>query len=278
MTKLDHNSRATTSGELRKWSQHFVNEFLKTTELYPSLVVNLSFYPTQAVYQTERKRSCLGPVHSEKQGNYLTIHLCEEGLKDIPLLALQGWLDQELTCYLLKLQSELYRFNFSKQILSRFPVSGSAVNLIRHVIEHLGLGLKRYIMTTMIIDLGHGFPQVYFYFFNINPSLEEKENYQRIIPHNWIRALFLCEKLKEFMSISLLADRNIGFSRDLKSYWWNYNEYLLLEDRSLLEKLSAIPNQYIKESFSYKLVEMFRKVQSHLFSRRSQKTVSDTLH
>lgn len=278
MSKLDGNSPVVASEELRRFSRHFVDEFLKTAEHYSPLAVDLSFYPTLEAYQAKTKKSYMGPIHSENKDNCLTIHICEEGLKGIPLLALQGWLDQELTCYLLKLHPELYQFNFSKQILPLFPVSGSAVNLLRHMVEHLKYGLKRYLVTRIIIDLGHGLPQVYFYFFQMNLSPEERSNYHRIIPHNWIRASFLCEKLKEFMSISLLADRDIAFSLDLKSVWWKHHEYLTYGDRTLLEELAIIPDKYSGESYSVKLIEMFRKLQSYFFAHRNRTMVSDALH
>lgn len=278
MTKFDCNSQLVSSDELQKWSQHLVDEFLKKVELYPPLVVDLSFYPNHAAYQAETERSYLGPIYSEKQDNFLTIHICEESLKGIPLLALQGWLDQELTCCVLELQPESYQFNFSKQILPLFPVSGSAANLLRHMVEHLKYGLKRYLATSMIVDLGHGLPQVCLYFFKMTPSSEEKVNYRRIIPHNWIRASFLCQKLREFMSISLLADRDIAFSLDLKSIWWKHHEYLMYGDRILLQELANIPDNYLKESYSGKLIEMFRKLQSYFFTHRNPTMVSEALH
>ena len=278
MNKFDYNSQATSSDEFQEYSRHFVDEFLKKAKISPHLIVDLSFYPSQTAYKKENKRSYLGPIHSDIKDNCLTINLCEEILKGIPFLALQGWLDQELTCYLMETRPELYQFNFRKQILPLFPASGSAVNLIRHIIEHLKSGLKRYHATKIIIDLDHGLSQVYYHFFKISPSPEEKYNYQQIIQHNWIRATFLCQKLNEFMSICLLADRDIGFSRNLKSYWWKYNEYLLLEDKTLLEQIAAIPDKYVKKSFSYKLIEMFRKIQSCFFARPNQTMVSHALH
>lgn len=278
MTNFNCNLQIISSYELQKYSRHFVNEFLREVEIYPPIVIDISFYPSHAAYQTEIKMSHLGPVYSERQDNCLTIHVCEEALMGIPLLALKGWLDQELTCCLLKLQPEFYQFNFNKQILPLVPVSGSAVNLLRHMVEHLKYGLNRFLVTRMIIDSGHGLSQVCFYSFKMNPSSEERDNYHRIIPHHWIRASFLCEKFKEFMPISLLADRNITFSRDLKSVWWKHHEYLTHEDRILLEDLVIIPDKYSDAPYSVKLIEMFRKLQFFFFADRNRSMVSGVLH
>lgn len=278
MTKFHYDSQAIAPDELQKWSRHFVDKYLNKIQNSPPLLVDLSFDSTRAAYEKRHKNSFTEPIHSVRRDNRFTIHFCGESLKNIPLLALQGWLDLELTCCLVELQSELYRFSFSKQFLPSFPVSGSAVNLVRHLVEHLKLGLMRHVMTKMIIDLGHGLPQVHFYFFKIMPCQEDKKDYQRIIPHRWVRALFLSQKLKEFMAISLLDNRNIGFARELKSLWCSHHGYLPVEDRSLLKELASIPNQHLKEPFSSKLLEMFKKVQSHLFGGPNERTVSYGLH
>jgi hypothetical protein len=278
MTKFDCNSPVISSDELQKYSRHFVNEFLKKVELYPPVGIDLSFYPSDAVYKAKTQMSHLGPIYSEKQDNCLTVHVCEAALKGIPLLALQGWLEQELTCCLLKLQPELYQFNFSKQILPLVRVSGSAVNLLRHMVEHLKHGLNRFLATRIIIDSGEGLSQVCFCLFKMDPSLEERDNYHRIIPHRWIRASFLCEKLKEFVSISLLADRNIVFAMNLKSVWWKHHEYLTNEDRIFLEDLVIIPDKYSDAPYSMKLIEMFRKLQSYFFAHQHQAVISEVLH
>ncbi len=278
MPNLDHNSQAITSEEFQKRSWDFVDEFLQEAKGCPLLVPNLLFYPTEAAYRAKQKRPNIPPLYSVKEGNGVTIHLCEEALKKIPTLALQGWLDLELASCLLKLHPELYQFNFSRQILPLFPVSGSAVSLVRHMVERLKSGLERYISTRIIIDVGHGASQVYFYFYRIDPHPAERDNYHRFLAYKWIRASFLCQKLQEFISVSLLAERNISFSVDLKSHWWKCHEYFLSEDKRLLEKLAAIPDIHGDEPFSSKLIEMFKNVQSHLFARPSQTQVSGALH
>lgn len=274
----NYNSQIVSSDELKKFSRHFVDEFLKKVKIYPPLVVDLSFYPTQGDYQTALKRSDTDPIYSEQSESRLTIHLCEELLKGITFSAFQGWIDYELSCCLLKLQPELYQFNFSRQVLPLFPVTGSAVNLVRHMVEYLRSGLKNYLVTKMIIEMSHGLSQAHFYFFKIEPRLEERYNYKQIILHKWIRASFLCRKLKELIPISLLANRNIGFSRNLKSIWWNYHEYLLPEDRKFLEELVLIPDQYDKNPYSFKLLEMFKKLQSSFFARQNRTLESIVLH
>jgi hypothetical protein len=110
------------------------------------------------------------------------------------------------------------------------------------------------------------------------PSSEDRDNYHRIIPHHWIRASFLCEKVREFVSISLLADRNIVFSRELKSVWWKHHGYLTDKDRILLEELAIVPDKYSDASYSVKLIEMFRKLQNYFFVHQHRPVISEVLH
>lgn len=224
--------------------------------------VSLCFHRNQAAVQPALFGSCREPIFSQMHDNRLTIHLCEEDLFGIPQLALQGWLDLELSGWMVKRQPELYRFNFRKEILPLFTVSGSAVQFIRHLVAHLEAGLQRFLATRMIIDLGHELPQLYYYFLKINRSPSDRECYRRMVPHHWVRADFLCKKFKVYLCVALLADQ--GFSIALKSYWWDCHTYVLPQDRALLEKLVAVPSLHAERSYSYQLVQIFAAVKRQL--------------
>ncbi|PQP34600.1 hypothetical protein C6A37_06945 [Desulfobacteraceae bacterium SEEP-SAG9] len=236
--KKEYNSQIVSTNDIQKYSRHFADNFLKKSiccQSFISDIVDFSFYPTEAAYQAESKRRIAGPILSEKQENGCTIHLCEECLKDIPSMVLQGWLEQELTFCRQQRHEEFY-CNFRLNILPLFPVVGLAENHIRELVHHLESGLRRYRATNKILDLGMGANQVYLYFFKLNPADLPEERYQETVPFAWTRALFLAKKLREFMPIALLARRNIGFSRDLESSWWKYHEYLLPEDKTLRKR------------------------------------------
>jgi hypothetical protein len=275
---FDENSYSVTSDELQKRSRNYAEEFLKKVNAFSPLDVELYFYPTQIAYETGYKRTFLSPIYSEEHNNRVTINICEEYLKEISLPALQGWIDQELARCLLKRQPELKQFNFSKQILPAFPISGAGVNFIRHMVERLKIGLELYLATNIIIEIGHGTPQTYFYFHKINPQSEEGDNYRSIISHGWTRASFLCQKLKEIMPITLLNKKYIGFSKDLESSWWQYHQYLVKEDRRILEEIADLPEQFMEASYSMKLIKMFRALYKYLIPTRDERTNSKLLH
>jgi len=278
MIKFVENSEVVAPDELQKYSQYIVDEFLNQMKSHPPLVVDLSFYPTWTTYQKKLKRSLSAPIYSKKKGDRFIIHFCENRLKGISKPAFQGWLEMELALCILKLHQKLYQCNFRRRVLPLFPVSGLAENFARELVEHIESGLKRYLATRMIIEFGHGLSQVYFYFFKTAPYPKEKDEYQQTIPYHWVRSLFLCRRLREFMPIFLLAHQNIDLAKDLKSKWWKYHEYLLLEDRSLLEKLAIIPDHNSKEPYPNQLVEMFKKVLPRLLIHQNQITPPSVLH
>jgi hypothetical protein len=158
------------------------------------------------------------------------------------------------------------------------PVTGLAENHMRELVENLEGALKNYLATQMLIDMGLGLPQAYFYFFKINPEIADPENYLAAIPHHWTRALFLCRKLIDFMPIFLLEERNVDLGRDLKSCWSKYNEYLLPEDLNLLATLASLPVHQDSSPYPAKLIEMFKHVKIQLLATRKGVSTSTTLH
>jgi hypothetical protein len=280
MAKDDYKSPTISSDQLKRYSKHFVDTFLKKAICCQPLVSNIvdfAFYPTEAAYQAEAKRRIAGPILSEKQEFGCRLHLCEECLNDIPSLALQGWLEQELALCRQKRHEEL-NCNFRENFLPLFYVVGSAENHIRELVHHLETGLRRYFSTERILTLGFGLHQVYLYFFRLDPGELPRERYEASIPHTWMRALFLSKKLKDLMPISLLARKNIPFSQDLEENWWKYHEYLMPEDQLMLKNIVDVPELHFQASFCSKLVEIFKIVKAHLLVPKVKDIPSTMIH
>jgi len=269
------------SGKLQEYSRNFVAEFIKKTDDDPSYAIDLSFYPTRDAYEAAPARAIAGPVYSEQQGDRFTIHICEERLKDIPSLVLQGWLEHEMMLCIQKRQAEFNQFNFRKNILPLMPVSGLAENHIRELVASLEAGLKNYLATKTIIEMGGGFQQAHFYFFRISPMVEDRSNYQKVLAHPWTKALFLCRKFREFMPIYGLADNNVEFSQDLTSYWWRAHAYLMPEDEFFLKELADIPHRYSDAPYPDIVIEVFKKVKAQFLAPKTPSDPSSpslTLH
>jgi hypothetical protein len=133
------------------------------------------------------------------------------------------------------------------------------------MVVHLETSLKNLIAAQIVIEIGDSRPLLYYYTYKISPSVEEMENYQRLFPHQWIRAIFLCKKNKGFTPVALLADK--GIAAELESYWWNCHAFLSPEDKRFLKTLFSLSNQNPVKYFSETLVEMFKLVKSQFLIR-----------
>ena len=210
----------------------------------------------------DQRSSHVSPVYATLENQNLTIYLRDEALLGIPQLALQGWLDMELARCQLELEPTTYRVNFDKEIRPLFYTGGSGLHLVRHMVVHLETSLKNLIAAQIVIEIGDGRPLLYYYTYKITPSVEEKENYRRLFPHHWIRAIFLCKKNKGFAPVALLADK--GIAAELESYWWDCHAYISPEDKRFLKTIFRLSKQNPVKHFSETLVEMFKFVKSQL--------------
>ncbi len=170
----------------------------------------------------------------------------------------------ELARRQLDLEPSIYRVNFNKEIRPLVYTGGSGLHLVRHMVVHLETSLKNLIAAQIVIEIGNSKSLLYYYTYKISPSVEEKENYRRLFPHQWIRAIFLCKKNKGFTPVALLAAK--GIAAELVSYWWNCHAYISPEDKRFLETLFYLSNQNPVKHFAETLVEMFKFVKSQLLA------------
>jgi len=261
MPNESDKSALSTPAELAELTSRYINQFCRQAA-----------FPSTVNMRIDRHRNDLEnsdvqfrPVQAELDNRQLTIHLYEEPLMGISPLSLQGLLDMELARCQLELEPALYRVNFNKDIRPLFYVSGSGLNLVRHLVAHLEAGLKNLIAAQLVMEIGHREPLLYFCYHKIRPSMAEKENYQRLVPYDWIRALFVANKLKEFLPVTFLAQRDSV--AELESHWWNCHAHILPEDKRILKTLFDLSNQNPVKHFSATLVELFKLMKSQFLIR-----------
>ncbi len=248
--------------EIQAYSLYFVKEMVKKTKENTPIEIDLSFYPNRTAYEIETARASGGPVYSEKRGDRFTIHICEEDLKDIPSLALQGWMEHEAMRCIQILQPEYANINFKKNIFPLMPVTGLAENHILELVHSIEAGLKKYFVTKALTLMGGGVQQAHFYFFKTSPMAEDHRVYETALLHSWTKALFLCRKFRELMPIFWLADNNIEFSRELVSFWWKAHGYLIPQDKTFLEEFSGIPHRLAASPYPDIVIELFKQLKS----------------
>lgn len=247
----------------------FVEAFEEDLALSLPLNVSLSFHRDSATRLAEGADKIPPPVFSESDNHRIIIHLNIPDLVGIPSLALQGWLDFELSTIIVRRQHTLYRYNFRRDILPLFQVSGMAVQFIRYLVFHLEDCLKRAIIADMILKMEHGLSLAYYYYLMTAPSDEEKQNYQKLVSHKWTRAIFVCQKSKEFVPVALVDSG--GYLPALASFWWRCHAYLLPEDRKLMQKLAAAFIPYRRHRFSDQMVAAFEALKSDLLIRAANR-------
>lgn len=242
----------------------FVEAFEEDIALSAPLDVSLSFHRHLSTRLAEDADKMHPPVFSESDNDRIMIHLSISDLVGIPSLALQGWLDSELAAIIIRRQHKLYRYNFKQDILPLFQVSGMAAQFIRYLVSHLEDCLKRALRADMILNMNHGLSLAYYYYLMTVPSAEEKQGYQKLVPHKWTRAIFVCKKSKEFVPVTLLDAG--GYLPTLASFWWRCHAYLQPEDRKLMQKLAAVFLSNRHNRFADQMVAAFEAIKSDLLT------------
>ena len=256
MEKDSGKSTISTPSELAELTARFVDQFCSQMAFPSALDVHIDRHSKDYMNRSPQT----SPLYTTLQRQKLTIHLNEKDLMGLSPLTLQGWLGMELARCQLALEPLLYRINYNNDIRPLFSTAGSGLHMVRHMVAHLETSLKNLIAAQIVIEIGNSRPLLYYYTYKISPSFEEMENYQRLFPHHWIQAIFLCNKNKGFTPVALLAET--GIAAELESYWWNCHAYISPQDKRFLKTLFSLSNQNPVRYFSETLVEMFKFVKS----------------
>jgi hypothetical protein len=240
----------------------------------PSLVL----YSTLTGFTASRPGNPGDPIVLEEKGDELVLHLCRELLRPAPERAIKGWLYHVLGHYQLSKQRAFSPFNFSRQILPLFPVTGSAVNLVRQIVERLKNGLEAFLTIRWIAAIGLGEEQVSLFSYRLKILAEEMETYHLAIPHPWIRAACLSGFLQHFLAITCLDRQDLSAARDLKIQWWSRHGLLLREDQALLEEMALVPLEKGSRPFPALLAELFQLLRSNLLSGPIKNNSTETWH
>ena len=264
--------------DLESYVREGIDDYrLKSESPFPGTLA-LTFYPTLTGFAKFRPGNSGDPMVLEEKEDELVIHLCRELLRPVPERAMKGWVHQVLGHYQLKKQRAFSPFNFSRQILPLFPVTGSAVNLVRQIVERLKNGLEAFLTIRWIASLGLGEEQVSLFSYRLKVMADEIEPYQLAIPHPWIRAACLSGFLEQFLAITCLDGQDLSAARELKVQWWRRHTLLLREDQALLEEMARVPLEKGSHPFPALLAELFQLLRSNLLSAPIDKAFSKTWH
>jgi len=243
--------------ELRQNASDHVKIFLERSGSFPVPVVELRFHPERRLLPSCLSGAALESLFSSRNRDALFLHLVEEELLSIPSSVLQGWLDREVGFFLLEQEDGFGTVHFRNEILPLFPVSGSAVQLMRHLVEFLINAVKEHWVTELAVQVGHGLPQAHYRFFKDSGERGDSETYKRLMSHTWSRALFLSRKLKDLAPLCPLKRMHGSFPVGLHEEWWRRHGYLAERDRLLLEEMTSQCKYKGPGPFSRNVVDLF---------------------
>jgi hypothetical protein len=263
---------------LESYAREGIDEYRRKSEPPFPGPLSLTIYPTLTGFKESRQGNSSDPIVLEEKGDELALHLCRELLRSAPERAIKGWLHHILGHYQLSKQRVFFPFNFSRQILPLFPVTGSAVNLVRQIVERLKNGLEAFLTIRWIASLGLGEAQVSLFSYRLKILAEGMDTYRLAIPHPWIRAACLSGFLQHFLAITSLEGQALSAARELKIQWWSRHAHLLREDQALLEEMAQVPLEKGSHPFPALLAELFQLLRSNLLSGPIKKSATETCH
>lgn len=260
---MAHHKSLEKPEEVERCANQIVTDFLHSFAIDERPDVHLFFSEKTAPQQKWQTEDSMPPIRARVNKGTHELVVCPEILVPIPHIALQGWLELQITTSLVKTRADWGQFNFRSQILPLMRLAASSLYFVRGLVEYLSRSLIRLETTRMIRRMDRALPQVYYYFFTIAPSDGEKRLYRRSLPHNWSRAGFLCSALVEYMGLSYLAGHGIGFSRALKEDWQHQYDYLH-EDQVFLDEMFSVACQSMDQGFATRLTAMFKVLRNNL--------------
>jgi hypothetical protein len=204
------------------------------------------------------------PVIWSSEADQLTVQIRTPEPASFPTPVLEGGLALALTGYLQSLHPDTFAFNFRRQILRTYPITGSAVQVIRHLVHHLEEAVKRgYAVESCVTEERERNLGAYFFHW-VTPSSEGRRHYERSLPHAWMLALFLARLNRLFLPLTRLDGRT-GIS-GLRSFWWDCHAWMRPEDRRLLEALSDSVDRDDSPSFASRVSASFAVLHRHLLN------------
>lgn len=204
------------------------------------------------------------PVIWSSGADGVTLQIRTRDPGSFPPAVLEGGVMLALTGYLQSLPAGAFVFNFRRQILRTYPVTGSAVQVIRHLVHHLEEAVKRSLAVESCVAEGRARNLASYFFHWVTPSPDGGRHYEHALPHAWMRALLLARLCVQFLPLTRLDGRSAVSG--LRSFWWDCHPWLLSEDRDLLEALSVVVGRDPLSSFASQVTTAFEFLLRHLLN------------
>jgi hypothetical protein len=248
---------------LETLAHRFINIFFDLTG--PSLPPTIKLKIRNGTDPPDDEDAAMHPPVVLRTPNGLPVlYLRSQELVGRPASVMEGGLAMELAVMVLQQEPGNFRLNFEREILPMFNVSGSAVQFLRRLVMHLETGLKRFKAVQLVIDAGYGGHLFYYYYHTFQLSDEDRQHYDKLVPRQWMRAMYLAQKSTIWMPLTLLDEA--GIASGLRELWRDCHAYLVPEDHRLLTEIADIPRRMTGEPFATQTAAMSKKIMAELLS------------
>jgi hypothetical protein len=205
------------------------------------------------------------------------LELDAEGLCGVSAVALQGALEFSMVLLCLERERAATAFNFQRRILPLMAVAGSAAQLMRELVEDLRAALQAYRATGALLAAGRGEGQVRFRRDPLLAAGVPPEPCAAMADHDWIRALHLCRKAREYGPLALLAASGLPGAEDLAASWRERNE-VPAADARLLAGLGEELDATAGAAFDHRMMALFLRVRESLLVKGAALAAPAVIH
>jgi hypothetical protein len=188
------------------------------------------------------------------------IHICQEKVRDIPDVVLQGVLHHEIGHALHHGTSEFYTFRYSAQLQEAGRLCGLDLALLQQCVYMLSVAIKDYDVVTWLTDIGLGFGQLHLLEYLISDTEDERRIWEVVCANPAQRKLALALFLKTLLPIEALVSLRVERAEIIKNQWQAAYRWLSVTIQEGFVRFAHNTMAYRDEPFQQRLENVTLKL------------------
>ncbi|UCE55083.1 MAG: hypothetical protein JSV31_06500 [Desulfobacterales bacterium] len=248
-------------GKVQSW----INEVLekKGTLTAPAVIfINIwrGMDELQAFYQQEQQELGIATggetdflATHEAWKDHPRIHICQERVKDVQDVVLQGVLHHEMSHAFHHGTPEFYTFRYSTKLQQAGQSCGMDLELLQQFVYMLSVALKDYDVVTWLTDIGLGFGQLHLLEYMISDTEDERRIWEVVCTNPTSRKLAVAHFLKTLLPIEALVSLRLQRAEIVKNQWKEAYRWLSETIQEELVSFAHIAMTYKDKPFQQRL-------------------------
>jgi len=214
-------------GKVQSWANEVLD---KKGPLAAPAVISINIWrhmnELQSFYQQEKHE--LGIATGEEMDFLATheawrgdprIHICQERVKDVPDVVLQGVLHHEISHAIHHGTPEFYTFRYSTKLQETGRLCGLDLALLQQCVYMISLAIKDYDVVTWLTDIGLGHGQLHLLDYLMSDTEDERRIWELVCANPAPRKLASALFLKTLLPIEALVSLRVERSDIIKNHW-----------------------------------------------------------